>query len=79
MLCALTCSDSCLCLLLRRDALRTGKQLLREKSGPAAMVRFEKALMLSRALGDRVRHISTLYIATRCTAPLQSLACLPVL
>ena len=61
--CALTCSDSRLCLLLRRDALRTGKQLLREKNGPAAMVRFEKALMLSRALGDKVKHLGALYIA----------------
>lgn len=32
-----------------------GKRLLKEKNGAAAMVRFEKALMLSKALADRVR------------------------
>jgi hypothetical protein len=32
-----------------------GKRLLKEKNGAAAMVRFEKALMLSKALGDRVQ------------------------
>lgn len=37
-----------------RDALRAGKRLLKEKNGSAAMVRFEKALMLSKALGDKV-------------------------
>ena len=38
-----------------RDSLRAGKRLLKEKSGAAAMVRFEKALMLSKALEDKVR------------------------
>ncbi|GLC48940.1 hypothetical protein PLESTB_000165300 [Pleodorina starrii] len=38
-----------------RDALRAGKRLLKEKNGAAAMVRFEKALMLSKALGDKVQ------------------------
>ncbi|KXZ48870.1 hypothetical protein GPECTOR_25g455 [Gonium pectorale] len=38
-----------------KDALRAGKRLLKEKNGAAAMVRFEKALMLSRALADRVQ------------------------
>lgn len=36
------------------SALREGKRLLKEKRGPAAMVRFEKALMLAEALGDKV-------------------------
>ena len=36
------------------SALREGKRLLKEKQGPAAMVRFEKALMLAEALGDKV-------------------------
>lgn len=31
-----------------------GKRLLKEKNGAAAMVRFEKALMLSKALADKV-------------------------
>jgi pentatricopeptide repeat protein len=38
-----------------RDALRAGKRLLKEQNGAAAMVRFEKALLLSRALGDGVQ------------------------
>jgi tetratricopeptide (TPR) repeat protein len=38
-----------------RDALRAGKRLLKEKNGAASMVRFEKALMLSKALSDRVQ------------------------
>jgi len=38
-----------------RDSLRAGKRLLKEKNGAAAMVRFEKALMLSKALGDKVQ------------------------
>jgi len=38
-----------------RDALRAGKRLLKEKNGAAAMVRFEKALMLSKALADKVQ------------------------
>jgi len=38
-----------------RDALRAGKRFLKEANGAAAMVRFEKALMLSKALGDRVQ------------------------
>ena len=44
-----------------RDALRAGKRLLKEKNGAASMVRFEKALMLSKALSDRVglRHSMT--------------------
>ena len=36
------------------SALREGKRLLKERQGPAAMVRFEKALMLAEALGDKV-------------------------
>jgi hypothetical protein len=42
-----------------RDALRTGKRLLKERNGAAAMVRFEKALMLSKALGDKVSSSSS--------------------
>jgi hypothetical protein len=42
-------------LLLLRDALRAGKRFLKEANGSAAMVRFEKALMLSKAIGDKVR------------------------
>jgi len=38
-----------------RDALRAGKRLLKEGNGSAAMVRFEKALLLSRALADGVQ------------------------
>jgi tetratricopeptide (TPR) repeat protein len=38
-----------------RDALRAGKRLLKEQNGAAAMVRFEKALLLSRALADGVQ------------------------
>jgi tetratricopeptide (TPR) repeat protein len=38
-----------------RDALRAGKRLLKEGNGAAAMVRFEKALMLSKALKDKVQ------------------------
>ncbi|GIL62678.1 hypothetical protein Vafri_16860 [Volvox africanus] len=38
-----------------KEALRAGKRLLKEKNGAAAMVRFEKALMLSKALGDKVQ------------------------
>jgi len=38
-----------------RDALRAGKRLLKEKNGPASMVRFEKAMMLSKALSDKVQ------------------------
>lgn len=37
-----------------RDALRAGKRFLKERNGSAAMVRFEKALMLSKALGNKV-------------------------
>lgn len=36
------------------SALREGKRLLKERQGPAAMVRFEKALMLAEALGVKV-------------------------
>ena len=36
-------------------ALKEGKRLLREKDAGPAMVRFEKALMLARTLGDKVR------------------------
>ncbi len=32
-----------------------GKRLLKDKNGAGAMVRFEKALMLSKALGDRMQ------------------------
>jgi len=38
-----------------RDALRAGKRFLKEANGSAAMVRFEKALMLSKAIGDKVQ------------------------
>ncbi|PNH02463.1 Protein FLUORESCENT IN BLUE LIGHT, chloroplastic, partial [Tetrabaena socialis] len=38
-----------------KEALRAGKRMLKEKNGAAAMVRFEKALMLSKALADRVQ------------------------
>lgn len=38
-----------------RDALRAGKRLLKEKNGPASLVRFEKALMLSKALSDKIQ------------------------
>lgn len=38
-----------------RAALRTGKSLLNEKNGSAAMVRFEKALMLSKGLSDKIQ------------------------
>eukprot|EP01024_Parvocaulis_polyphysoides_P069251 TRINITY_DN846_c1_g1_i1.p1 TRINITY_DN846_c1_g1~~TRINITY_DN846_c1_g1_i1.p1 ORF type:complete len:334 (+),score=56.08 TRINITY_DN846_c1_g1_i1:1441-2442(+) len=37
-----------------REALKEGKKLLKSQQGPAAMVRFEKALMLSRGLEDKV-------------------------
>jgi hypothetical protein len=40
--------------VLCRDALRAGKRFLKEANGSAAMVRFEKALMLSKAIGDKV-------------------------
>lgn len=38
-----------------KDALRSGKRLLKEKNGAGAMVRFEKALMLSKALRERLQ------------------------
>eukprot|EP00879_Flechtneria_rotunda_P011083 GHRR01011580.1.p2 GENE.GHRR01011580.1~~GHRR01011580.1.p2 ORF type:complete len:130 (+),score=49.78 GHRR01011580.1:1789-2178(+) len=38
-----------------RDALRAGKRFLKEGNGSAAMVRFEKALMLSKAIGEKVQ------------------------
>ncbi|MEW5305546.1 MAG: hypothetical protein WDW36_008079 [Sanguina aurantia] len=38
-----------------REALRAGKKFLKEQNGAAAMVRFEKALMLSKALEERVQ------------------------
>lgn len=44
----------CLCVFYR-DALRAGKRLLKEGNGSAAMVRFEKALMLSMALRQKVQ------------------------
>jgi len=37
-----------------REALRQGKRLLKERNGAGALVRFEKSLMLSKALADRV-------------------------
>jgi hypothetical protein len=49
---------NCFLLLLlppARDALRAGKRFLKEANGSAAMVRFEKALMLSKALDNKVR------------------------
>lgn len=36
-------------------ALKEGKKLLKEQKAGPAMVRFEKALMLAKALGDKVR------------------------
>ena len=36
------------------SALREGKRLLKEKHGASAMVRFEKALMLSKSLGEKI-------------------------
>lgn len=38
-----------------QTALKEGKRLLREQDAGPAMVRFEKALMLARTLGDKVR------------------------
>ncbi|KAG1679612.1 hypothetical protein FOA52_006129 [Chlamydomonas sp. UWO 241] len=38
-----------------RDALRAGKKMLRDANGAGALVRFEKALMLSRATGDNIQ------------------------
>lgn len=38
-----------------RTALRTGKGFLKKKNGGAAMVRFEKALMLSKGMNDNVQ------------------------
>lgn len=38
-----------------REALRHGKRLLKEQNGASAMLRFEKALMLSKAVGDQVQ------------------------
>ncbi|PSC69769.1 FLUORESCENT IN BLUE chloroplastic [Micractinium conductrix] len=37
------------------QALKDGKRLLKDGSPAAAMVRFEKALMLAKAMGDRVK------------------------
>lgn len=37
------------------SALKEGKRLLKDQNGGSAMVRFEKALMLAKSLGDRVR------------------------
>ncbi|KAL4427907.1 hypothetical protein ABPG75_001996 [Micractinium tetrahymenae] len=37
------------------QALKDGKRLLKEGSAAAAMVRFEKALMLAKVTGDRVK------------------------
>jgi len=42
-----------------RDALRMGKRMLKESSGAAAMVRFEKALMLSKALHDKASRVES--------------------
>lgn len=36
-------------------ALKEGKKLLKDENAGAAMVRFEKALMLAKSLGDKVR------------------------
>lgn len=38
-----------------RDALKDGKARLKEGNGPAAMVRFEKALMLSKGMKDKIQ------------------------
>lgn len=35
-------------------ALREGKRLLKERQGSSAMVRFEKALMLAKSLGEKI-------------------------
>lgn len=52
---AVTVRADCARLLPLHDStLREGKRLLKEKSGAAAMVRFEKALMLSKANGDKL-------------------------
>lgn len=51
MCCMLSMVACCCC----RDALRAGKRFLKEANGSAAMVRFEKALMLSKAICDKVR------------------------
>lgn len=49
------CLRLAVCLSECRDALRAGKRFLKEANGSAAMVRFEKALMLSKAISDKVR------------------------
>lgn len=36
------------------NTLRDGKRLLKQQHGASAMVRFEKALMLAKSLGERV-------------------------
>lgn len=38
-----------------RDALKDGKARLKEGNGSAAMVRFEKALMLSKGMKDKIQ------------------------
>lgn len=38
-----------------QSALKEGKKMLKEQKAGPAMVRFEKALMLSKSLGDKVR------------------------
>ena len=35
-------------------SLREGKRLLKEKQGASAMVRFEKAQMMAKSLGERI-------------------------
>lgn len=37
------------------QALKEGKRFLKEKNGGSALVRFEKALMLAKSLGDKVK------------------------
>jgi hypothetical protein len=49
-----------------REALKQGKAYLKESNGPAAMVRFEKALMLSKAAGDKIRERRCAYSAHHC-------------
>jgi hypothetical protein len=55
LLAAAAAAAAALCIADYRDALRAGKRFLKEANGSAAMVRFEKALMLSMALDNKVR------------------------
>eukprot|EP01023_Acetabularia_acetabulum_P024747 TRINITY_DN2380_c0_g2_i1.p1 TRINITY_DN2380_c0_g2~~TRINITY_DN2380_c0_g2_i1.p1 ORF type:complete len:346 (-),score=64.70 TRINITY_DN2380_c0_g2_i1:179-1159(-) len=58
-----------------REALKEGKKLLKANQGPAAMVRFEKALMLSRGFDDKIlerRAVRGLAAATKMQGQLRS-------